>query len=1118
MADKLGAVLRHIHKMAGTDVTRELTDRELVERFTVRREEAAFDAIVQRHGRLVWNVCRHLLNHQQDAEDAMQATFLVLARRAGAIRKPEALASWLHGVARRIALTARRQRARRWALEVMGMQKSSSEVSSEAVWHDLQAVLDEEIQRLPESQRAPFVLCFLEGRSRSEAAQELGWKEGTVSSRLARARHRLQQRLTARGVTLSAALGAAALADTTCAALAALPVKQLCKVAFQSKMIGTEGISPGAALLAEKVINTKFLSGLSIGAFLALALGLIGAWAGAGTPPSRRAELSRPASQPKAKVARQSQPAKKESKPLDRLGDPLPTGALARLGTIRFRHGGSIICGAFSPSGKILATAGHDKAIALWDVATGKERLRLTGHETGVESVAFSADGKWLASGGGGPYGKGGEACMIRVWDLATGKQVAGFCRGGCTVQSLAFSRDRKIVASVFADRCIRLWDIATAKMLRQLPGRGAHVDAALSPDAQLAAWAYPDKTISIRVLATGREAHRLTGLGAGITALAFAPDAKTLAAGGADRCVRLFSLITGQQVGRLAGPEDPIEKVAFLPGGKKLATWNDTGLIRLWGLAQRKPLRAVRKSFHTVAFAADGTTMATLGWQPAAELWNVETDRPVRQLAAHAAGLNSVTLLGDGKTLATYSPADRSLRRWNMSTGAELGHLKVAKTGEYVLAVAVTGDGKSMAAGGYTYGKAAGIQPLLFLADAATGRRLHSLPGHRSTVRALALSPDGKTLASAGDGGNIYLWDVATGKERCHSEGPKGAIGALAFSPDGKVLGSVGNGPNDRSLRLWDAVTGKLIHRIKRGHCDISSLHFSPDGRTVAVASGERALELWEVATGQKRITFAKQDGWWIHCVAFSPNGQFLAVGNDNHVGLWDIWTGTEVIRFPGHRGIVHSLVFSADGKKLISASEDTTGLVWDVSAVRRAQPKNRKLKSGDLGTRWLDLAAADAGVAHQAMVSLIGAPRQAVPFLGRRLQPIPALNLQKKKEVGHWIDELDNDRFATREKAARNLEALGEAVCPALRQALAGRLSPEARRRVQNLIARLDPLPSTRGLRLSRAIEVLEQIGTAEASAVLQKVAEGPPESLLTQQAKAVLERTGPQSFSRR
>jgi RNA polymerase sigma-70 factor (ECF subfamily) len=228
----LGTLLRHIHRLATEPPgLPRRTDRQLLDDFVERRSEAAFRTLVSRHGPMVLRVCRRVLNHEQDAEDAFQATFLVLARNTAAIRKRNTVGDWLHGVAYRTAMKVKRSAARRrnheqrvWRTgsvsRLVGTNPAAHAAGS-PTWDDVQAVLDEEIQRLPACYREAFVLCLLEGKSGPEAAVELRCKEGTVKSRVNRARHMLQRQLERRGINLAVLLAALSVAETT--AKAALP-------------------------------------------------------------------------------------------------------------------------------------------------------------------------------------------------------------------------------------------------------------------------------------------------------------------------------------------------------------------------------------------------------------------------------------------------------------------------------------------------------------------------------------------------------------------------------------------------------------------------------------------------------------------------------------------------------------------------------------------------------------------------------------------------------------------------------------------------------------------------------------------------------------------------------
>ncbi len=297
----LAALLRGIHTLAGPGCARELPDGHLLEQFAARGDGLAFAELVRRHGRLVWGTVRNALGHEQDAEDAFQATFLVLARRAGSVRKTEALGSWLHGVAYRVALKARRSAARRRAHERQAQRAAEAQPVSDAAWRGLQAALDEEVHGLPERLRVPFVLCFLEGRGPAETAGRLGWKVNTVHTRLSQARQELLRRLARRGVSLSAALCAATLSRQ--AEGAAVPTA-LTQATVRASLAGAaRGHAPAAvAALARQAAPHGWLTRGRIAALVLLTAGLLAAstgaarpWRAAAPPPDQAKEDTPPA-------------------------------------------------------------------------------------------------------------------------------------------------------------------------------------------------------------------------------------------------------------------------------------------------------------------------------------------------------------------------------------------------------------------------------------------------------------------------------------------------------------------------------------------------------------------------------------------------------------------------------------------------------------------------------------------------------------------------------------------------------------------------------------------------------------------------------------------------------
>jgi RNA polymerase sigma factor (sigma-70 family) len=324
---QLNSVLGHIRRLAAAPTAGCLTDAQLLERFLLQHDQAAFAALVKRYGPLVQKVCWRVLHHAQDVEDAFQATFLVLARNAASIRKRETLASWLHGAAYRTALRARRDAGRRQHHEREAQRMSHGQPPLDAAWRELQAILDEEIANLPEKYRVVFVLCCLESKSKPEAAGQLGLKEGTVSSRLAHARKLLQQRLTRRGLSLSAVLGAVAVSEKSSqAALSAVLVRTTTKAALDFRTQAAGAVSANVTNLAEGVSKAMTIAKFKTTTLVLLTVGFLAAGAGVLTQrhaaarqtslaPSRSAE-GKPPPSPALQAGAKAKPAAEKGETL----------------------------------------------------------------------------------------------------------------------------------------------------------------------------------------------------------------------------------------------------------------------------------------------------------------------------------------------------------------------------------------------------------------------------------------------------------------------------------------------------------------------------------------------------------------------------------------------------------------------------------------------------------------------------------------------------------------------------------------------------------------------------------------------------------------------------------
>jgi RNA polymerase sigma factor (sigma-70 family) len=1113
----LALVVQHARSL-GAAPHGEQTDAELLRAFTAHRDPTAFEALVKRHGPLVLAVCRRVLHQLQDAEDAFQATFIVLARKAASVSQHASLAGWLHGVSHRIALNARRAAARRRRHEGQAKTMHPATPAWEAAWREVQLLLDEEVQRLPEKYREPFVLCCLESQSCAEAARSLGVKEGTVWSRLTEARRRLQRRLARRGVALTAVLATAALVSGPAAATVPDP---LAVATVQAAVSAAAGRTLAAGVVSEPVaalvrgatrafLRTK--TRLAVALFVAL-----GALAGVAGLSAYRAPPAPPLPAPQAKGP-DGAPAEGPQARTDHHGDPLPPGAIARMGTVRLRRDYQAAYDfAFTPDGKALVGARSGKTVQLWDAATGKP-LRELRQRQSFSSLALSADGKVLATAG---------AEGITVWDMVNHKPKRRIASRDTA--RIAIAPDGKVLATAGA-RVISLWDTASGAEKHRLINHTQKVLALrFTPDGKML-FSTDYSVIRAWDVATGREVRTIRA--DGVKCIALSADGALLACGGTVSVgngvqgrVVLYDAGTGRKLRDLRGPKHFIEAIAISPDGKTLAAV-EVETICFWEIATGKELRRIEQTgwrANRLAFSPDGKTLASTAYgnETVIRLWDVATGK-ARQPAGPDGVVHAVAFSPDGRLVVTGSwlGCDQPLRLWEAATGKPLW----ARKGElgFVNKAAFTPDGKGILT--------SSTDGALRLWNASTGKEVRSYviseDRKGSPVVAMALSPDGRRVTAVREMRTglqaVGVWDVGTGKRLLQREGQHPSFSnVLPFSADATVVPEVSDG----RLRLYEVATGRLLLTLELpGPRPADRLEeavaFSADGRTVAaiaithnrrngeIESTEQALHLWELATGQPtlRIPVGKDP---LTAVAFSPDCRTLAAGGKAVLQLHDVATGKQVLAYRGQEAEVSlaALAFSPDGTRLAAGYADSTALVWDLTpGLRRAADLRKARGRLDPEQLWSDLAGADAGKAHAAVWALSAAPEEALRLLKARLKPVERVDPERIRRL---LADLDSREFTVRQAAARALKQIGDQAEPQLRAALEGKPSLELRRRIKEILDRPRIPPAPESIRCLRALQVLEQVGTPEALRLLQAHARGAPGARETRAAQAALER---------
>jgi WD40 repeat protein/serine/threonine protein kinase len=583
---------------------------------------------------------------------------------------------------------------------------------------------------------------------------------------------------------------------------------------------------------------------------------------------------------------------------------------------------------AFSPDGRRIASGDWVGTVKVWDVGSGQEILTLKGHTRGVNSVAFSPDGRRIASGGADN--------TVKVWDAGSGKETLTLKGHTNPVSSVAFSPDGGRIVSGGEDNTVRVWDTATGQETLSLKGHTRRVwSVAFSPDGRRIASGSEDRTVKVWDAGRGQEPLSLKGHTWSVFSVAFSPDGRRLASGSQDSTVKVWDAASGQETLSLKGHTGELRSVAFSPDGRRIASGSEDRTVKVWDASSGQETLSLKG--HTglvssVAFSPDGRRLASGSQDSTVKVWDAASGQETLSLKGHTWLVSSVAFSPDGRRLASGSQ-DCTVKVWDGGSGQETLSLKGHRGG--VMCVAFSPDGRRLASGSQDC--------TVKVWDGGSGKETLSLKGHTFSVTSVAFSPDGQRLASGSQDCTVKVWDGGSGKETLSLKGHTFWVTSVAFSPDGRRLASGGSW--DKMVKVWDAGSGQETLSLK-GHTDgVMCVAFSPDGRRLASGSQDSTVKVWDAGSGKEILSLKGHTGW-VLSAAFSPDGRRIASGGaDNTVRVWDAGSGQEMLTLKGHTWRVSSVAFSPDGRRIASGSWDGTVRVWETQPASADDLQRREI-----------------------------------------------------------------------------------------------------------------------------------------------------------------------------
>ncbi len=595
-------------------------------------------------------------------------------------------------------------------------------------------------------------------------------------------------------------------------------------------------------------------------------------------------------------------------------------------------HTAGVNSAAFSPDGKYIVTASYDNTAIVWDAVSGQKLRSLAGNTGSLHSAAFSPDGKYIVT----------AAAIAAVWDAASGQRLCTLAGHTSYVYSAVYSPDGRHILTASLDKTVVVWDAASGKKLRTLPGdiTSMEYSAAYSPDGRYivtSSYEYDNAAI-VWDAASCERLRTLAGHTSGVNSAAYSPDGQHIVTASYDKTAVVWDAASGKKLRTLAGHTSYMISAAYSPDGQHILTASLDKTVVVWDATSGQRLRTLAGStsgVNSAAYSPDGQHIVTASYDKTAVVWDAASGKKLLTLVGHTDAVRSAAYSPDGRHIVTSS-GDTTVVVRDATSGQKL--LTLADTAS-VSSAAYSPDGRHiLTASG---DKTAAVW------DAASGQKLRALTGHTSYVISATYSPDGRHIVTASSDKTAVIWDTASGQKLLTLAGHTDVVRSAAYSPDGRHIVTASS---DKTAVIWDTASGQKLLTLAGHTSYVNSAAYSPDGRHIVTASRDETAVVWDAASGKKLRILAANRGI-VNSAAYSPDGRHILTSFWVWTDVWDAASGEKLRTLAGHTYDVNSVAYSPDGRQIVTSSADGTIRLWNV-------PTGQELcllLSFDAGKEWL-------------------------------------------------------------------------------------------------------------------------------------------------------------------